>query len=132
MQKSLRLACLGIFAGAAPLAGVAAVAQSGALSQVTGGLWEVSRSAAGSGAVRQCIANPAALAQWEHRGRPCTRVILSDKGSEAIIHYTCPAGDFGRSSMTVITPRSLRIETQGIHGGEPFFYKLYARRVADC
>ena len=95
------------------------------------GEWEVGKSATG-GDIETCLADPAMLAQWEHRGRPCTRVILSDKGTEAIIHYTCPAGDFGRSSLSVITPRSLRIETQGIHSGEPFFYKLYARRVADC
>ena len=128
MNKRSRLAIIALLIGAAPIA----AASAGALSGVTRGVWEVSRSATGAGAVRQCVANPAALAQWEHRGRPCTRVILSDKGSEAIIHYTCPAGDFGRSRMTVLTPRSLKIETQGIHGGGPFFYNLYARRVGDC
>lgn len=132
MQKPVRLVGLAMLAGAVPLAAAAAVVQSGSLGQVSGGMWEVSRSASGANPVRQCIANPAALAQWEHRGRPCTRVILSDKRGETIIHYTCPAGDFGRSSLTVLTPRSLRIETQGIHGGEPFYYKLYARRVSDC
>jgi len=132
MQKRPRLACLALLAGAVPFAAAAAAARTGALANVAGGLWEVSRSASGAGAVRQCVANPAALAQWEHRGNACTRLILSDKGSEMVIHYTCPAGDFGRSRLTVITPRSLRIETQGIHGGGPFFYNLYARRVGNC
>lgn len=115
------------------LAGAAALAASAPLlNSVAGGLWEVSRSADGAGAVRQCVADPAALAQWEHRGSACTRVILSARGAESVIHYTCPAGDFGRSKITVITPRTLRIETQGIHRGEPFFYNLHARRAGNC
>ena len=131
MLKIPRLARLALLAGAVPLAAAAAT-RAGALAQVAGGLWEISRSANGAAPVRQCVANPAILAQWEHRGSACTRVVLSRKGSETIIHYTCPAGDFGRSKLTVITPRSLRIETQGIHRGEPFFYNLYARRAGNC
>jgi len=34
--------------------------------------------------------------------------------------------------MTLITPRSLRIDTQGISDNLPFHYQLYARRVSDC
>lgn len=115
-----------------PLAAVAATAAPVALRGVAGGQWEVSRSAQGTGGAKVCVPNVAALAQWEHRGAPCTRVVLSDSGSEAVIHYTCPAGDFGRSKLTVLTPRSLRIETQGIHAGEPFFYLLHARRTGNC
>jgi hypothetical protein len=111
---------------------VAAAAAPGALAAVAGGQWEVSRSATGQGGVKVCVPDVAALSQWEHRGAACTRVVLSAKGSETVIHYTCPAGDFGRSRMTVVTPRSLRIETQGISRGGPFFYNLYARRVGNC
>jgi hypothetical protein len=103
-----------------------------ALKGVVGGLWAVSRSANGHDAVRMCAADPAALAQFEHRGRACTRVVLSDSQNETVIHYTCPAGDFGRTRLTVITPRSLRLETQGISGGLPFSYQLHARRVGSC
>jgi hypothetical protein len=34
--------------------------------------------------------------------------------------------------MTVITPRSIRIETQGISGDLPFNYVLQARRIGEC
>jgi hypothetical protein len=116
-----------------PLAGVALAAAPAALRGVAGGQWQVSRSATGAGAVRICVADPAALSQWEHRGAPCTRVVLSDKPGELVIHYTCPpAGDFGRSKISVVTPRSLRLETTGIHRGEPFQYNLYARRTGNC
>jgi len=110
----------------------AVLAAPAVLPSVAPGLWEVSRSATGEHAVRQCLPDLAVMAQWEHRGGACTRVVLSQTATGAVIHYTCPAGDFGRTRMTVVTPRSLRLETQGIHGGEPFSYKLYARRVANC
>ncbi len=98
----------------------------------SGGLWEVSRSATGAGAEKSCVPQASVLAQWEHRKAQCTRVVISSTATEAIIHYTCPAGDFGHSKMKVITPRTLRIETQGISGGFPFNYVLHARRVGDC
>ena len=97
-----------------------------------GGLWEVSRSATGAAAERICVPQASVLAQWEHRRGQCTRVVISSTASEAVIHYTCPAGDFGHSKFKVITPRTLRIETQGISGGFPFNYVLHARRIGDC
>lgn len=103
-----------------------------ALAPATGGLWEVSRTADGHGAQRICIASPEVLAQYEHRARRCTRVVVSDVGTIATIHYTCPAGGFGNSKVTLVTPRSLKIDTQGISEGLPFHYQLYARRVGDC
>ena len=98
----------------------------------SGGLWEVSRSATGARAEKSCVPQASVLAQWEHRRAQCTRVVISSTASEAVIHYTCPTGDFGHSKMKVITPRTLRIETQGISGGFPFNYVLHARRVGDC
>jgi hypothetical protein len=99
----------------------------------SGGLWEVSRSATGANAERRCVPSAAVLSQWEHRQTQCTRVVLSSTATGAVINYTCPKGGFGRSRMQVITPRTLRIETQGIApDGFPFNYVLHARRVGDC
>ena len=58
--------------------------------------------------------------------------MIRDSGTEAEIHYTCADGGFGQSKMTLITPRSLTIDTQGISGNLPFHYMLHARRVGDC
>ncbi len=96
------------------------------------GLWDVSHSATGLAAERVCLADPMILTQWEHRGGACTRVIISEHGAEAKVHYTCVGGGFGQSVITLLTPRSLRIDTQGISGGLPFAYALYARRAGDC
>ena len=97
------------------------------------GLWECSRSASGANAERRCVPSASVLAQWEHRQVQCTRVVLSSSATDAVINYTCPKGGFGRSQIRVITPRTLRIETQGIAtDGLPFNYVLHARRLGDC
>jgi hypothetical protein len=111
-------------------AGLVAAAAPSALSQAQGGLWEVSR--AGSPPVRLCLANPQALAQFEHRNARCSRSVVKDSGLSTTFHYTCAGGAFGQTDITVVTPRSLRLETQGITGDGPFKYVFQARRVSDC
>ena len=130
MQKSVRIGLIGLltFSGAA----FAAVTIPHALAPASGGMWEVSKSANGHNPTRICVATPDMLAQFEHRQRSCARRVLTDQGSETLISYNCPAGGFGQSKMTLITPRSLRIDTQGISDNLPFHYQLYARRVGDC
>ncbi|WP_051504068.1 DUF3617 domain-containing protein [Sphingomonas jaspsi] len=119
---------------AAIAASAVAVAAAGprALAPATGGLWEVSRNAQGQNAQRLCVPDPAALAQYEHLGQQCTRVVIADHGTQAVFHYTCADGGFGRSDVTLITPRTLRVDTQGINRGLPFHYQLHARRVGEC
>ena len=121
-----------VLAGTAALAVLvlAAAQRPAALSSVSGGLWEISTSATNS--KRLCIADPLALAQYEHRSASCIRKVISDKPSETVVHYTCPGGGFGDTKMTVLTPRSMRVETQGISDNAPFNYVLQARRVGDC
>ena len=131
MRLVLRKSLLFV-AVAAIVAVSAAAAVPSALRGVAAGRWDLSRSATGENPVRLCVSEIASLAQFEHRGQACTRVVLSDKPGEVVIHYTCPAGDFGRTKMTVLTPRSLRLNTQGIRGGEPFDYTLHARRAGNC
>lgn len=96
------------------------------------GLWAVSRNANGAAAEKSCVPQAAELALWEHRRAKCTRTIISSTATEAVIHYTCPGRDFGHASVKVITPRTLRIQTQGISQGFPFNYVLHARRVGNC
>ena len=113
-------------------AALVAAAVPRALAPAAGGLWEVSTSATGHAPTRLCVASADMLAQFEHRNGRCTRDIVRDSGTNAEISYTCTDGGFGRSAVTLVTPRSLTIDTQGISGGLPFHYKLYARRMGDC
>ena len=117
---------------AAALALGGAAVKPGGIAAAQPGLWDVSQSVAGSNATRLCLADPAVLAQWEHRSANCTRTQISEKANMVTFEYRCVGGGFGRSDVTLLTPRSLRLETQGISGGLPFGYKLYARRVGPC
>ena len=72
------------------------------------------------------------LAALEHRGQSCKQVVISDSPSSTVIEYTCSGGGFGRTKLTLLTPRSLRIETQGISSKYPFNYVIQARRIGDC
>jgi hypothetical protein len=103
-----------------------------ALAPASGGHWDVSTSATGHNPTRVCVASADVLAQFEHRNGRCTRTVVRDSGTNAEISYTCTDGGFGRSVVTLVTPRSLTIDTQGISGGLPFHYKLYARRMGEC
>ena len=111
---------------------VIAATQLPTLAQTAPGLWEISGVPGSKVPVRQCVADVAALARFEHRGKACTAKVLKNAGSSASIEYSCGAAGFGHSDIEVITPRSLRISTQGISDGLPFNYVLQARRLDDC
>jgi len=114
--------------GALLFAGLTA-ARPSVLAGVDGGLWEVT----GQGPpARICIGDPLVLAVYEHRSSSCTRSVLRNDGQSAVVSYSCSGGGFGQSQLSLLTPRSLEIDTQGILGGEPYHYVLAARRVGDC
>jgi hypothetical protein len=103
-----------------------------ALEPASGGLWRVSRDARGADAQAVCIADPIELGQWQHRGERCEHTILSDRDDKTVIDYSCGTGGFGRSEVTLFTPRTLRVATQGIAGDGPFNYVIHARRMGNC
>jgi hypothetical protein len=119
-------------AGGTALLLLAAAALPSALAQTRPGLWEIEGLPHGGHLVRQCLANTALLARVEHSGQACKQVVISDTETTTVIEYSCRNGGFGRSKMTLLTPRSLRIETQGISANYPFNYVIQARRVGDC
>jgi hypothetical protein len=118
--------------GGAALSLLAAAARPATLAETTPGLWEFTGFPKPDASARQCVADTAALAALEHRGQSCKQVVISDTPSTTVIEYTCSNGGFGRTKLTLLTPRSLRIETQGISAKYPFNYVIQARRVGDC
>jgi len=123
---------LGLALPAALAAAAPAADQPSVLAQATGGLWELDGVPGAQAPVKQCVADVAALAQFEHRARTCTHSVISDSAGTAVVQYSCGAAGFGRSEVHLITPRSLKISTQGISDSLPFNYVLQARRVGDC
>jgi hypothetical protein len=101
-------------------------------AQTAPGVWEVSGVPGAASPLRQCFADVTVLAQFEHRERLCPHRILNDQADSAVIDYSCGRLGFGHSKIDAITPRSLRIETQGVADNLPFSYVLQARRVGDC
>ena len=120
------------FGAAAAAVLLIAAAQLPTLAQTLPGLWEISGVPGSRLPVRQCVTDVASLAKFEHRGKACTSKVLKNAGSSAAIEYSCGSAGFGHSEIEVITPRSLRISTQGISDGLPFNYVLQARRVDEC
>jgi hypothetical protein len=127
MTRSLIL----LLAGMSALALAAATPPVG-LAQAQPGLWEVSGVPGSAYPLRQCIADVAVLARFEHRAKACSAQTLREAGNSAQIDYSCGPAGFGHSDVTLVTPRSLRIGTQGISDGLPFNYVIQARRIADC
>ncbi|MFL6743798.1 MAG: DUF3617 domain-containing protein, partial [Sphingomicrobium sp.] len=81
---------------------------------------------------RQCVSDVLALARYEHRGKNCSSKTISQSASSVVVEYSCGGAGFGHSKLDVITPRSLRIETQGVSDNLPFSYVLQAHRLGDC
>ena len=119
-------------AGGAAVLLLAAAARPATLAETTPGLWEITGFPNPDASARQCVADTAALAALEHRGQSCKQVVISDAPSTTVIEYSCSNGGFGRTKLTLLTPRSLRIETQGISANYPFNYVIQARRVGEC
>src|SRR5574338_1400454 len=126
MKRPVR-AMVRVAGAALLLLGLTAAVRPAIFKQVPGGMWEISR---GDGGRRNiCLPDPLVLTQYEHLHANCARDIVRDQQRRAAIHYTCKGGAVGQSTVDLITPRALRIETQGISGNAPFHYVLQARRV---
>ena len=112
--------------------GAFAAVKQGTLAQASPGLWELSGMPASKVPVRRCVPDLHELLVLEHRGGHCKQSVLQDDGTQMKAQFTCPGGGFGPRSVRVITPRSLRIETQGIAHNSPYSYVVQARRTGDC
>jgi len=121
-----------VVSGASAAFALAAAKPPPVLLQPQPGLWEISGVPGATAPVRQCVMDVATLARFEHRTKPCSAKLLHEAGTSAAIDYSCGPAGFGHSDVTLLTPRSLRIGTQGISGGLPFNYVLQAHRIGDC
>lgn len=126
-----RAMILAIAASAGALV-LAAAAKPPALAEVKPGLWALSGLPGTKAPAHLCIADIQQLTRYEHRERSCTSSTISDNGRSAVIEYSCGGAGFGRTKIDVITPRTVKISTQGISDSLPFNYTLDAHRLGDC
>ncbi len=134
MKAKRRMGAL-MLAGAAALALPAQAAAPGieSLSRLEKGRWEVREVDGATETASVCLGDPAALLRFEHRtAAACSSEVVESAASTATVQYSCQGQGFGHSALKVETPRSVRIETQGISRGRPFSYRLQAQRVGAC
>ena len=127
MESLNTLVRLGACAGIALIVGAASLPSA----MIGPGEWDVSQSATASGE-KICLTDPGLLTQWEHRTKSCARVILSSAVDRAEVHYTCTGGGFGTSQVRELTPRSIKVDSQGISDGYPFARTIFAHRIGAC
>jgi len=132
LRRVLRPAAAGalflIFTGASAQHGGTALK---ALGGIEHGQWQL-RENDGTGTRRVCLTNPAALLQLQHGSAQCEHFVVENSQRVATIHYTCPGHGYGRTTISVETPKLVRVETQGVLDGAPFASDLEGRKLGDC
>ena len=101
-----------------------------ALARVEKGQWQLVET----GGPRRliCLSDPATLLQLHNRGASCSRFVIDNTPGVATVHYTCPGAGHGRTTVTVETPRLVRVQSQGLDAGTPFDQDIEGRRVGEC
>ncbi len=97
------------------------------LTQIERGQWLLKERLGNERKV--CFANPNSFVQIAHGPAPCEQFIVSQDTRQATIVYTCNGHGKGRTTVTVETPRLVRIETQGVLDGSPFELEYEGRRA---
>jgi hypothetical protein len=128
----IRAGIVAIGLGGGALVALGGATQPAALAEVKAGMWELTGLPGASAPARVCIAAVDQLTRYEHRAQQCTSKAISDNGRSTVIEYSCGSAGFGRTKIDMVTPRNLKINTQGISDSLPFNYTLSARRVGDC
>lgn len=86
-----------------------------------------------NGGVRTlCVARPVDLLNVAHGGARCTMVTRGAEGHIVTVTYTCPGHGQGTTTVSVETPRLVRIESSGIVDGAPFENEFEARKTGEC
>ncbi|SDA31794.1 hypothetical protein SAMN03159340_02687 [Sphingomonas sp. NFR15] len=134
-MRRWRMICAGVAALAGTGAITAAVPDPGAsvaLSRIERGQYEIKVVGSEAPGRSVCIADAAMLLQMQHPGAACTRLVMADSPDSTTVNYTCSSGGHGRTVVTITTPRSFDIDTQGIASGAPFDLNYQGRRVGPC
>ena len=102
-----------------------------ALKGIELGQWQL-KEADGGGTRSVCLGNPATLLQIRHGSAQCSHFVVENSKQVATIHYTCPGHGYGRTTISVETPRLVRVDTQGVADGAPFADVMEGRRTGAC
>lgn len=127
-MKMMQFIVTGLIAFVTVAAGAVQIA---ALAEVAPGEWQL-KEIGGTETKSVCLADPAQLFQVQHPNATCKRNVLDSSAKAATVQYTCAAGGSGRTTLTVRSSQSIKVETQGMSGGAPFAFDYDAKRIGDC
>ena len=103
-----------------------------ALSSMQPGQWDIRSRSDPSLNRSVCLGDPRVLIQLRHSSAQCTRYVITNDPRVTTVHYSCPAGGHGQTTIRVETPRLVQIKSQGIANKAPFAFSAEARRVGTC
>lgn len=131
--RSLRwVAAALVLASGAAMAQPAAAPTLTAMRAVAPGNWSLRAAGSPEAARASCFSDTAAFLRLRLRNAQCSRFVIEDTARLSTVHYTCPGIGHVRTTVHVDTPRSLRIESEGIADGMPFADAYEARRIGNC
>jgi hypothetical protein len=131
--RFVRFAILSAIASVSVAAALPQLQQIKAMMTVQPGLWTIHALDRGETDVPAvCVADPTRLLQFRHPNQTCSRFVIADTARVATIQYTCPGAGWGRTSVRIISPGQLRLDTQGIADNAPFALAAEARRIGEC
>jgi hypothetical protein len=131
--RILRFAILALIASIGVAAALPPPQRINAMNTVEPGLWAIHALDRGEADVPAfCVSDTTRLLQFRHPGQTCSRFVIADTPHVATIQYSCPGAGWGRTSVRVISPEQLRLDTQGIADNAPFALAAEARRIGDC
>ncbi len=106
--------------------------QISVLAKIEPGQWQL-HATDDSTTRNLCVRDPRILLQLGHADTTqCSRFVVSQGPREITVRYTCPGAGHGRTTIGLVTPRSIKLQTQGIAGGLPFQHDYAARRTGAC
>jgi len=101
-----------------------------ALRGLARGQWQLREA---DGSVRSlCLGDTAQLLQLRHGAATCKFTVLDDGPDRTTVHYSCAGAGYGRTTLTVETPRLVHVDTQGIADGQAFVLDFEGRNMGAC
>lgn len=124
----MMVGCCGL-AMAAPAQAPVAIA---VLRAIEPGQWELREVGSTAHPQLMCLINPDTLIQLRHAQAQCTRYVVENSPQTATVNYDCDGAGNGRTTISLDTPRAIRLTTQGIAQASPFDNEYAGRRIGAC
>ncbi len=104
-----------------------------AVDAVQTGMWQITMASRVATPPRDlCVADAHALMQLRHGDAACSSFVVANEAKLATVQYSCPGAGSGRTSLRIISPTEVHIDSQGIADNAPFAFVAEARRTGDC